>query len=103
MTTQYIVKADNSHIEVTCRNHACSDVCRGVSALIYALVNKLRFDEAQNRIENLSVKLEAGDAKVRFDVCEGYMELECEVLKTINIGMQGIAARYPEELTVEII
>lgn len=103
MTTHYKVRIDENHIDITCENHACSDVCRGVSALIYALVNKLRLDENDGKVRNLNVKLESGNAKVSFDVVNGFEVQEIEVIKTINIGMQGIAARYPEELTVKVI
>lgn len=98
--TEFTVKQKGIKFEITCNNHATSDVCRGVSALIYALVNKLRFDDEKGKIRNVDIKLDDGFAGLRFEYKNPFFFESMAVVETIVLGIRAIAERYPQELKV---
>lgn len=98
--TKFEIFSKDREIRISCKNHAKSDVCRGVSALIYALVNKLRFDAGHGLIENLDVRLESGDAEISFEYRESLNDSVMGALETVVLGMRAIKESYPEELEI---
>lgn len=100
--TEFTLKQKGKKFEITCNNHAVSDVCRGVSALIYALVNKLRFDDEKGKIRNVNIKLDDGFAEFSFEYKYPFLFESMAVVETIVLGIKGIAERYPEELKVTL-
>lgn len=98
--TRFSVETKGRSYEISCKNHAISDVCRGVSALIYALVNKLKFDGEEGKTKALDIKLESGNAFLRFEYKEEFGIEARTMVETIVLGMKAIAEGYPEELEV---
>ena len=98
--TRFTVKRKGKSYEISCENHAKSDVCRGVSALIYALVNKLKFDGEEGKTKELAVNIESGKAILNFEYKEEFLFEAKAVVETITLGMKAIAEGYPEELKV---
>lgn len=100
--TKFVIKIEDKKVSVSCKNHAKSDVCRGVSALVYALANKMRLEHARGNIGELAINLESGTADIGFVYKEEAEDAVRSALETVALGMQAIAARYPEELEIKI-
>ena len=98
--TKFTVKQKVNRYVITCKNHAISDVCRGVSALIYALVNKLKFDGEEGKTKELDIKLESGNVQIKVEYKKDNLFEGKAVLETILLGMKAISEGYPEELEV---
>lgn len=99
--TKFNISEKDKRISISCKNHAISDVCRGVSALIYALVNKLRFDAEQRLIDKLSIVLSSGDAEISFEYRENLNDSVMGALETVVLGLRAIKESYPEELEIK--
>lgn len=100
--TEFTVKQMGNRFEITCKNHAISDVCRGVSALIFALVNKLRFDDEYGKIKRVDIKLSSGDAEISLEYKNSFIPEGVAVLETVVLGMRAIKEAHPEELEISV-
>lgn len=98
--TKFNISEKDKRISISCKNHAISDVCRGVSALIYALVNKLRFDAEAGLVHNLRINLQSGEAEISFEYRESLNDSVMGALETVVLGMRAIKESYPEELEI---
>ncbi len=98
--TKFTLKQRGNHFKISCKNHAKSDVCRGVSALIFALVNKLRLDDECGKIKRVDMKLLSGDAEISLEYKKRFIFEGVAVLETVVLGMRAIKEAHPEELEI---
>lgn len=99
--TKFSIKKSAGSYKVMCRDHAMPDVCRGVSALIYAMAQTLMVEHEQGRDEELKINLVSGEAYISIFPKQSYEERTKLILRTCALGLLTISKSYPEELSVE--
>ncbi len=99
--TKFSIKRTAGTYKVMCREHAISDVCRGVSALIYAMAQTLMIEHEQRKDEELKINLVSGEAYISVYPKAEFEERTKLILRTCALGLLTIAESYPEELSVE--
>lgn len=99
--TNFSVKKVAGCYRVMCRNHACSDVCRGVSALIYAMAQTLLVEHKLGRDEELKINLISGEAYISVFPKMEFEERTKLIIRTCTLGLVAIAESYPDELSVD--
>lgn len=98
--TEFSVKKIKGNYVVMCRNHAKSDVCRGVSAIIYALAQTLTVEHEKGLDEELSINLVSGEAYISVFPKRKHEERTKLILRTCALGLVTIAQAHPDELRV---
>ena len=99
--TKFSIKKSAGSYKVMCRDHAIPDVCRGVSALIYAMAQTLMTEHEQGKDEELKINLVSGEAYISVFPRTEFEERTKLILRTCALGFLTIAKSYPEELSVD--
>lgn len=101
--TKFSITKKNGSYTLMCRDHAIPDVCRGVSALIYACAQTLMIEHKLQRDEEVKVSLISGEAYITVYPKREFEERTKLILRTCALGMMCIAETYPQELEVSAL